>query len=95
MAADPISRAEFLATTQRLDQADTYVLLQLNNHIADYRREIAEMKANVNGIDSKIDQLLDNQARIKGRDGVILVVIGMFVSVLTTVIAASILGMIH
>ena len=95
MAADPISRAEFLATTQRLDQADTYVLLQLNNHIADYRREIAEMKANVNGIDSKIDQLLDNQARIKGRDGVILVVIGMFVSVLTTVIAASILGMIR
>lgn len=95
MAADPISRAEFLATTQRLDQADTYVLLQLNNHIADYRREIAEMKANVNGIDSKIDQLLDNQARIKGRDGVILVVIGMFVSVLTTVIAASILGVIH
>lgn len=95
MAADPISRAEFLATTQRLDQADTYALLQINNHIADYRREAAEMKANVNGIDSKIDQLLDNQARIKGRDGVILVVIGMFVSVLTTVIASSILGVIH
>lgn len=95
MAADPISRAEFLATTQRLDQADTYALLQINNHIAGYRRETAEMKANVNGIDSKIDQLLDNQARIKGRDGVILVVIGMFVSVLTTVIAASILGVIR
>ena len=95
MAADPISRAEFLATTQRLDQADTYVLLQLNNHIADYRREIAEMKSNVADMDRKLDKLLESQSSIKGRDGVIFVLIMAAVTVLTTVIAASILGVIH
>lgn len=95
MAADPISRAEFVATTQRLDQADTYTLLQLTNHIADYRREATDMKSNVADMDKKLDQLLERQSSIKGRDGAIFVLIMATVTVLTTVIAASILGVIH
>ena len=95
MAADPISRAEFDATTKRLDQADAYNLLQLTNHIADYRREAIDMRGNVSEIDRKLDKLLESQSSIKGRDGVIFVLIMAAVTVLTTVIAASILGVIH
>ena len=95
MVADPITRAEFDATTKRLDQADTYNLLQLNNHIADYRREAIDMRGNVSEIDRKLDKLLETQSSIKGRDGVIFVLIMASVTVLTTVIAASILGVIH
>ena len=95
MAADPISRAEFDATTKRLDQADTYNLLQLNNHIADYHREALDMKSNVADMDRKLDKLLESQSSIKGRDGVIFILIMATVTVLTTVIAASILGVIR
>ena len=95
MAADPITRAEFDATTKRLDQADTYNLLQLNNHIADYHREAIDIRGNVSEIDQKLDKLLETQSSIKGRDGVIFVLIMASVTVLTTVIAASILGVIH
>ena len=53
------------------------------------------MQLNISDMDSKLDVLIDNQARIKGRDGVVLVLIGMFVSVMTAVITASILGVIR
>jgi hypothetical protein len=92
MSAEPIHRNEFTAEMRRLDQANNYTLMLLNNHIADYRREAAEVKANVSSIDGKVDQVLANQDRIKGRDGVILVIITAFVSICTAVITASILG---
>lgn len=95
MAADPISRAEFDATTKRLDQADAYNLLELTNHIADYRREAIDMRGSVSEMDKKLDTLVNNQSSIKGRDGVIFVLIMAAVTVVTTVIAASILGVIH
>ena len=95
MVTEPITRAEYIAEVRRLDQADAYNAGRLDSHISDYRREFTDMKINVNSIDAKMDQLLDNQARIKGRDGVVLVIIGAFVSIMCTVIAASILGVIH
>lgn len=95
MAADPVARAEFTATIQRLEQTDSYTLLQLTNHIADYRREAAEMKTNVIDMDRKLDRLLANQANVKGRDGVILVLVMAAVTILSTVIAASIMGVIR
>lgn len=84
MAGDPVPRNEFLAEIRRLDQADDFRRARLEAHIADYRREASAMQLNINDMDSKLDVLIDNQARIKGRDGVILVLIGMFVSVMTT-----------
>lgn len=95
MAGDPVPRNEFLAEIRRLDQADDFRRARLEAHIADYRREASAMQLNISDMDSKLDVLIDNQARIKGRDGVVLVLIGMFVSVMTAVITASILGVIH
>lgn len=95
MAAEPVQHSEFVAEIRRLDQSDTYNLLQLNNHIADYRREAIDMRGNVSEIDRKLDKLLETQSSIKGRDGVIFVLIMASVTVLTTVIAASILGVIR
>lgn len=95
MAGDPVPRNEFLAEIRRLDQADDFRRARLEAHIADYRREASAMQIDINAMDSKLDVLIDNQARIKGRDGVVLVLIGMFVSVMTAVITASILGVIH
>lgn len=95
MAGDPVPRNEFLAEIRRLDQADDFHRARLEAHIADYRREASTMQLDINNMDSKLDVLIDNQARIKGRDGVVLVLIGMFVSVMTAVITASILGVIH
>jgi len=95
MVTEPITRAEYIAEVRRLDQADAYNAGRLDSHILDYRREVSEMKSNFSNVDRKIDQLLDNQAQIKGRDGVVLVIIGATVSVLCTVIATLILGVIH
>ena len=95
MAGDPVPRNEFLAEIRRLDQADDFRRARLEAHIADYRREASAMQLNISDMDSKLDVLIDNQALIKGRDGVVLVLIGMFVSVMTAVITASILGVIH
>lgn len=95
MADSPVPFSTFDAHIQRLDQADHNNVLRLEGHIADYRREQAEMKTTVGAMDSKIDQVLENQNRWKGRDGVVLVFIGIFVSVLTAVITASILGAIR
>ena len=95
MATDPVARVEFTATIQRLEQTDSYTLLQLTNHIADYRRETGEMKTNVIDMDRKLDRLLANQANVKGRDGVILVLVMAAVTILSTVIAASIMGVIR
>lgn len=95
MAGDPVPRNEFLAEIRRLDQADDFRRARLEAHIADYRREASAMQLNISDMDSKLDVLIDNQARIKGRDGVVLVLIGMFVSVMTAVITASILGVIR
>ena len=95
MAGDPVPRNEFLAEIRRLDQADDFRRAHLEAHIADYRREASAMQLNISDMDSKLDVLIDNQALIKGRDGVVLVLIGMFVSVMTAVITASILGVIH
>ena len=53
------------------------------------------MKSTMTGINSKMDLLLENQNRWKGRDGMILVIIGMFTAVMTAVITASILGVIR
>ena len=90
---DPhVTLATFEAHIRRLDQADQYNNLRLEAHILDYRREAAEVKSSMVQMDSKLNQLLDNQARIRGRDGVIFVLIGALVSILTTIIAASILG---
>lgn len=93
--AEPVSRSEFVAEVRRLDQSDTHALLQLNNHIADYRREAIDMRGSVSEMDKKLDTLVNNQSSIKGRDGVVFVLIMAAVTVLTTVIAASILGVIH
>ena len=95
MAGDPVPRNEFLAEIRRLDQADDFRRARLEAHIADYRREASAMQLNISDMDSKLDVLIDNQARIKGRDGVVLVLIGMSVSVMTAVITASILGVIR
>lgn len=95
MVTEPITRAEYIAEVRRLDQADAYNAGRLDSHILDYRREVSEMKSDFSNVDRKIDQLLDNQARIKGRDGVVLVIIGALVSIMCTVIAASILGVIR
>lgn len=95
MAGDPVPRNEFLAEIRRLDQADEFRRSRLEAHIADYRREASAMQLNINAMDAKLDQLLENQSRLKGRDGAIFVLIMATVTVLTTVIAASILGVIH
>ncbi len=95
MAAEPVQRSEFVAEIRRLDQSDTYTLLQLNNHIADYRREAIDMRGSVSEMDKKLDTLVNNQSSIKGRDGVVFVLIMAVVTILTTVIAASILGVIR
>ena len=91
----PVPFSTFTAEIRRLDQADASSIIRLESHIADYRREQADLKSTVNGMDSKMDTMLENQQRIKGRDGVILVIIGATVSVLCTVIAAMILGVIR
>ncbi len=95
MAAEPVQHSEFVAEIRRLDQSDTYNLLQLNNHIADYRREAIDMRGSVSEMDKKLDTLVNNQSSIKGRDGVVFVLIMAVVTILTTVIAASILGVIR
>ncbi len=95
MADSPVPFSTFTAEIKRLDASDTNHNLRLDAHIADYRREQAEMKFTVNGIDSKMDQVLENQNRWKGRDGVVLVMIGIVASVLTAVITASVLGVIR
>lgn len=101
MAADPIARAEFTAIVQRLDAADNYRDTRLDAHIAEYRREAANMEANihavnakVDGIDGKVDELLRNQANIKGRDGVVLILILALVNVCVGVIVAALAGLI-
>ena len=94
MSDQPVLFSTFEAHIRRLDQADANNVMRLDSHIADYRREQADMKSTINGIDAKMDQVLENQQRIKGRDGVILVIIGAVVSVLCTVIAAALLGVI-
>ena len=91
----PVPFSTFTAEIRRLDQADASSIIRLESHIADYRREQADLKSTVNNMDSKMDLMLENQQRIKGRDGVILVIIGATVSVLCTVIAALILGVIR
>ena len=91
----PVPFSTFTAEIRRLDQAVASSIIRLESHIADYRREQADLKSTVNNMDSKMDLMLENQQRIKGRDGVILVIIGATVSVLCTVIAAMILGVIR
>ena len=91
----PVPFSTFIAEVRRLDAADASSTLRLESHIRDYRREQAEMKSTMMGIDSKMDLLLENQNRWKGRDGVILVMIGMFTAVMTAIITASILGVIR
>ncbi len=96
MAAEPVvQRGEFIAEVRRLDQADAYNAGRLDSHIVDYRREASTMQLNIAAMDTKLDQLIDNQARVKGRDGVVLVLIGVFTSIMTAVITASILGVIR
>lgn len=92
MADSPVPFSTFTAEIRRLDQADASSVLRLESHISDYRREQADLKSTVNSMDAKMDTMLENQQRIKGRDGVILVIIGIFASVLTAVITASIVG---
>lgn len=95
MAAEPVQHSEFVAEIRRLDQADQYRKDRLEGHIADYRREASTMQLDIAAMHTKLDQLVDNQARVKGRDGVILVLIGVFTSIMTAVITASILGVIR
>ena len=96
MTADsPVPFSTFTAHIQRLDQADQNNVLRLEGHIADYRREQQEMKGTVSAIDGKLDLVLENENRWKGRDGAILVLIGILASVLAAVITASILGVIR
>lgn len=91
---EPIARAEVIEIVKRLEAADQYHTIRLDAHIAEYRRESADMKSNVNGIDLKVDMILENQQKIKGRDGVFLIVAMAVVQICIAVIAASILGVI-
>ena len=95
MADSPVLFSTFDAHIRRLDQADQNNVLRLESHISDYRREQVEMKSTVATIDGKLDLVLENQNRWKGRDGVVLVLIGIIASVLTAVITTSILGVIR
>ena len=93
--SDPVTRATFEATIARLDSADATNQLLLNAHIAEYRREFGDMKSELAKANDKLDTVIDNQNRLKGRDGVVLFLIGAAVSICCTVIAASILGVIR
>ena len=95
MVADPIHRSEFAAEVRRLDQADAYNAGRLDAHIANSLRSETEIKATISSLDSKLDQVLENQNRIRGRDGVILVLVMAIVTICTGVITASILGVIR
>lgn len=88
MADTPVPWSTFEAHIKRLDQADAHNLSRLETHIIEQRDTNKEMTR-------KLDLVIENQNRWKGRDGVILVGIGILASVLTAVITASILGVIR
>ena len=92
---EPVTRAEFVATTLRLESADATNRLLLDNHIIEYRREVGDMKDELRRANAKLDTVIENQNRLKGRDGVVLFLIGAAVSICCTVIAASIMGALH
>lgn len=81
MAADNVLRGHFEEAVKRLDQ-----------RIDGHDREISGVRKDMRSIDEKLDKVLENQSRWQGRDGVILVIVMAVVSILATVIAASILG---
>lgn len=101
--ANFVTPETFAAHVQRLDAADAYRDTRLDSHIAEYRREQNDMKLQLltirnemvamdDKMNIKLDELLANKAQLKGRDGVILVIIGAAVSIMVAVITASILG---